>query len=192
MFEPPIIPSFTVPGPIDLGVPILELPYANQPSYEPIYLPARIQPGRVKIGTLDEPQETESEEKPTSQLTPPPLRIQIPKSNKQNEETWNDPQIKKNELNVQSQGVRQVNLLGAEVPVPETEILVAAATTATVSVVATLSATWTVKKLAGIMKPVLQQALNRLKKKKNVKVEKLTWARERLAKRQHRRLHKVT
>ena len=57
-----------------------------------------------------------------------------------------------------------------EIPMPSTEIMTAAATTAVISVAATLTATSIFKYLVMVMKPVLKQAWSKLtKKKKNPK-----------------------
>jgi len=53
-----------------------------------------------------------------------------------------------------------------EIPMPSTEIMTAAATTAVISVAATLTATSVFKYLVMIMKPVFKQAWSKLTKKK--------------------------
>ena len=53
-----------------------------------------------------------------------------------------------------------------EVPMPSTEIMTAAATTAVISVVATLTATSIFKYLVMVMKPVVKQTWNKITKKK--------------------------
>ena len=56
-----------------------------------------------------------------------------------------------------------------EIPMPSTEIMTAAATTAVISVAATLTATSVFKYLVMVMKPLLKQAWSKLTKKKNPK-----------------------
>ena len=56
-----------------------------------------------------------------------------------------------------------------EIPMPSTEIMTAAGTTAVISVAATLTATSVFKWLVTIMKPVLKQAWSKLTKKKKKK-----------------------
>ena len=56
-----------------------------------------------------------------------------------------------------------------EIPMPSTEIMTAAATTAVISVAATLTATSIFKYLVMVMKPLLKQAWSKLTKKKNQK-----------------------
>ena len=62
-----------------------------------------------------------------------------------------------------------VPFMDVEVPMPSTEIMTAAATTAVISVAATLTATSVFKWLVTIMKPVLKQAWSKLTKKKEKK-----------------------
>jgi len=56
-----------------------------------------------------------------------------------------------------------------EIPMPSTEIMTAAATTAVISVAATLTATSIFKYLVMVMKPLLKQAWSKLTKKKEKK-----------------------
>ena len=56
-----------------------------------------------------------------------------------------------------------------EIPMPSTEIMTAAGTTAVISVAATLTATSIFKYLVMVIKPVLKQAWSKLTKKKKVK-----------------------
>ena len=53
-----------------------------------------------------------------------------------------------------------------EIPMPSTEIMTAAATTAVISVAATLTATSIFKYLVMVMKPLLKQAWSKITKKK--------------------------
>ena len=71
-----------------------------------------------------------------------------------------------------------------EVPVPRQEILVAAGTTASVSVVATLTATAVFKRSVQVLKPLVNQIVKRIQKKRGKKT--LSWARQRLAQRHGR------
>lgn len=74
---------------------------------------------------------------------------------------------------------------GVEIPIPKPEILVAAGTTATVSVGATLLATSVFKKCVSAFKPVIKQIVNRVQRK--LGKTPVSWSRQRLAQR-HRRL----
>ena len=74
---------------------------------------------------------------------------------------------------------------GVVIPIPKPEILVAAGTTATVSVGATLLATSVFKKCVSAFKPVIKQIINRVQRK--LGKTPVSWSRQRLAQR-HRRL----
>ena len=67
-------------------------------------------------------------------------------------------------------GMRKIDIpfINKEMPVPETEILVTATTTAVVSVAATLTATAAFKYTVTAMKPILKTAWKKLSQKKKV------------------------
>lgn len=172
MVEPPLIPAFPLPGALELGVPPLELPRALQPSYVPLRSPAPVAPVEIPLVPGDpEPQES-SEEKKGSDPQLPQIPIRLPETNTQDEET------------LEIEGVMELDLWGLSIPLPKPEILVAAGTTATVSVAATLSATWTLKKVTALMKPLVKQVVARLQKLRKKEVP--TWSRERLAQRRRK------
>ena len=130
--EPPVFPSLRLPEPVVLPRPVLEVPRADLPSYEPLVVPPsdlRAPPG-VK-GT------TESDKPKPKPPTPP-----IPKV----------PTVR-------------VPYTELDVPVPDGIVLTTAATTAVVSVAATLTATSLFKWLVTVMKPVFKQAWTRITKK---------------------------
>jgi hypothetical protein len=136
--EPPLFPSITLPEPLQLPPPILEVPRADIPSYKPLVVPPsdlRPPPGVSPIKTT----ESEVKPKPKPPITPP---IKPPE--------------------VQTFEVPGTDI---EVPVPSGEILVTAATTAFVSVAATLLATSLFKHLVSLFKPIIKQAWNKMKKK---------------------------
>ena len=138
--EPPLFPSITLPEPLQLPPPILEVPRADIPSYKPLVVPPsdlRPPPGISPIKT------SESKAKPKSK---PP----------------DTPPIKPPE--VQTFDVPGTDI---EVPVPSGEILITAATTAFVSVAATLLATSLFKHLVSLFKPIIKQAWNKMKKKED-------------------------
>jgi len=141
--EPPLFPSITLPEPLQLPPPILEVPRADIPSYKPLVVPPsdlRPPPG-IKPNAEDQPPKT----------TPKP---QVP--------VVKPPSIKPPE--VQTFEVPGTDI---EVPVPSGEILVTAATTAFVSVAATLMATSLFKHLVSLFKPIIKQAWNKMKKKED-------------------------
>lgn len=137
--EPPLLPSITLPEPPNLPGPVLDIPEADIPSYTPLVVPPsdlRPPPGV----------------KPNRQPGTPP-KPQIP--------VVQPPPIQPPE-------VRTLDVPGTdiEVPVPSGEILVTAATTAFVSVAATLSATALFKYLVTLLKPVFKQAWSKITTKK--------------------------
>ena len=139
MGDPPILPSINLPlhilpEPPILPKPILEVPTADVPSYEPMIAPP--EELRPPVGVPKEGEEEVKEDKKQQPENPLPevKRINIP---------WTD----------------------IEIPVPKEEIVVTAATTAAVSVVATLTATSLFNYLVKIFKPVFMQAVKRIQKK---------------------------
>ena len=140
MTEPPVFPSINLPtqvlpNPPLLPRPILEIPRADIPKYIPMVAP----PDELKppVGVPKEGEEEVEEDKKTQQQENP-----LPE-------------------------VRRINIpwTDIEVPVPKEEIVVTAATTAAVSVVATLTATSLFNYLVKIFKPVFMQAVKRIQKK---------------------------
>ena len=138
--EPPLFPSITLPEPLLLPPPILDIPRADIPSYTPLVVPPsdlRPSPG-IKPNARDNP--------PKAVLKSPQL-----------------PPIQPPE--VQTLGIPGTDI---EVPVPSTAIVVTAATTAFVSVAATLITTSLFKHLVSLFKPILKQAWNKMKKKEDL------------------------
>jgi|TARA_B100000073_G_scaffold31127_1_gene23669 hypothetical protein len=136
--EPPVLPSVVLPEPPNLPRPILDIPRADLPSYKPLVVPPSDlrPPPGIKSDPKDEPPKSK-----VPVVTPPP--IQLPE--------------------VQTFEVPGTDI---EVPVPSGEILVTAATTAVVSVAATLSATALFKYLVTLLKPVFKQAWSKITTKK--------------------------
>jgi len=138
--EPPLFPSITLPEPLQLPPPILDIPRADIPSYTPLVVPPsdlRPPPG-INPDARDNP--------PKAAPKPPQL-----------------PPIQPPE--VQTLGLPGTDI---EVPVPSTAIVVTAATTAFVSVAATLIATSLFKHLVSLFKPIIKQAWNKMKKKEDL------------------------
>ena len=139
--EPPVFPSITLPEPLQLPAPVLEVPRAEIPSYRPLVVPPsdlRPPPG-VKSSPAKEQSKPPTPKPPAIPIPPPP---QIPE-------------------------VQTFDVPGTDVtlPVPSGEVLVTAATTAFVSVAATLTATSLFKHLVSLFKPVFKQAWNKITKK---------------------------
>ena len=139
MVEPPIFPSINLPGqvipePPILPEPILAVPTADVPSYQPMIAPPEF-------------------------LRPP---VGVPREGE--EEVKEEPEeLKENPI----PEVRKINIpwTEVEIPVPREEIVATAATTAAVSVVATLTATSMFNYLVKILKPVFMQVVKRIQKK---------------------------
>ena len=134
--EPPVLPSLTLPEPLQLPVPILEVPKANIPAYKPIVVP----PADLKA---------------PPGITGKPLEGQQPTKPKPN------TPVKAPEVDYVT-----VPIIDKEVPVPSQTILVTAVSTATVSVAATLTATAVFKKLVSLLKPIIKTAWTKITKKK--------------------------
>ena len=135
---PPVLPVIRLPEPLVLPRPVLEVPRADLPSYKPIVVPpSDLRPPPGVAGT------TPSEQEPKKAAPKPKPKPPTP------------PEIR----------YWEVPVLDKEIPVPSAEILSTAATTATVSVAATLTATAIFKQLVSVMKPVIKKILT--KKKKN-------------------------
>ena len=135
---PPVLPVMRLPEPLVLPRPVLEVPRADLPSYKPIVVPpSDLRPPPGVAGT------TPSEQEPKKTVPKPKPKPPTP------------PEIR----------YWEVPVLDKEIPVPSAEILSTAATTATVSVAATLTATAIFKQLVSVMKPVIKKILT--KKKKN-------------------------
>ena len=141
MTEPPVFPSISLPtqilpAPPVLPRPILEIPRAQAPTYMPMIAPP--EELRPPVGVPKEGEEEVTEDKKTQTQQENPL-----------------PEV------------RRINIpwTDVEIPVPKEEIVATAATTAAVSVVATLTATSLFNYLVKIFKPVFMQAVKRIQKK---------------------------
>ena len=141
MGDPPIFPSINLPtqilpNPPILPTPILEVPRADVPTYMPMFAPPDQLRPPVGVPREGEEEVTEEEKAQTKQENPLPE-------------------------------VRRINIpwTDVEIPVPKEEIVATAATTAAVSVVATLTATSLFNYLVKIFKPVFMQAVKRIQKK---------------------------
>ena len=137
--EPPALPVLKLPEPPALPRPVLEVPRAELPSYKPLVVPPndlRPPPG-IKSS---EPSE-KNEPQPAKPPVTPPIPIPPPQ-------------------------VRYIDVPGTDVdvPLPSNEILVTAGTTATVSVIATLTATAVFKRTVQVLKPIIKKLLTRKSK----------------------------
>ena len=134
--EPPVLPVLRLPDAPQLPRPVLEVPRAELPSYKPLVVP------------------------PNDLRPPPGIKSSEPSEK-------NEPQPKKPPVTppIPAQ-VRYIDVPGTEleVPLPSNEILVTAGTTATVSVVATLTATAIFKRTVQVLKPIIKKLLTRKSK----------------------------
>lgn len=212
MQEPLIIPSFELPKEPVLPAPVMEIPIPDLPKYEPIFIPQRVQPGSIEqLLAPEEPEVLEEGREPVEEEKTPseepesedrsvdkilqqalPYLRRSPKLDSLDGWPWEDDiepslPLEEKEAEVPAEkeleGVVTVQVLGVGLPMPEPEILVAAGATATTSVAATLATTSLIKKLSGVMKPVIKKAIAKLQ---HQEVEELSWGRERLAQRLHR------
>ena len=147
--DPPKLPSLLLPEAFQLPIPILEVPQADIPSYEPLVVPPNVlrpPPGIEGINIDPPPQDTDSQQQ------------------QQNNPTLAKPAIPAIPPEAQ---IIEIPFTDIEVPMPTTTIMTTAATTAFISVAATLAATSLFKYLVMLMKPIMKQAWNKITKKKN-------------------------
>ena len=157
MGEPPLLPRYSLPPALEIPRVTLDQPSALIPSYRPLVVPPsdlRAPEGVKASGEAEK--NTEKKEQPKQP------EISLPKEVTEFTIPFTDYQV----------------------PVPKQEILVAAGTTASVSVVATLTATAVFKRSVQILKPLIQQAVKRLKKSRGQEVP--SWSRQRLEQRRRR------
>ncbi len=143
--DPPKLPSLMLPKASDIPTPILELPQADLPSYKPLVVPPNtLRPpiGIKGINTEDEAPTKKTEPKSTT----PPIKPYVP------------PEAQ----------IIGVPFTDIEVPMPTTTIMTTAATTAFISVAATLLGQSLFKYLVTLFKPIIKQAWSKLTKKKTV------------------------
>ena len=134
--EPPVLPYIRLPEPLQLPRPILEVPSADIPSYKPLVVP------------------------PADLRPPPGIKGTTP-----SEQPPTNPPAPKIPVKPQTPTVR-IPTTEIDVPVPDGIVLTTAATTAVVSVAATLTATSLFKWLVTVMKPLFKTAWTKITKKK--------------------------
>ena len=146
--NPPKLPSLNLPAAPNLPIPILEVPQADVPSYRPLVVPPntlRPPPGIEGINTDPAP---EAETKTPTPAKPQPI-------------TPPEAQIV------------EIPFTDIEVPMPTTTIMTTAATTAFISVGATLIGQSLFKYLVTLFKPIIKTAWSKLKKKTPTKNQKI-------------------
>jgi hypothetical protein len=157
MGEPPLLPRYSLPKALEIPRVTLDQPKALIPSYRPLVVPPsdlRAPPG---VSSANE----EKKDKDPKEQTERP-EVSLPKEITSFTIPFTD----------------------YELPVPKQEILVAAGTTASVSVVATLTATAVFKRSVQALKPIITQLVKRIQKKRGKEVP--SWSRQRLAQRRDR------
>ena len=139
--EIPAFPYPVLPEAPGLPGPILDVPQADLPTYKPLVVPPntlRAPPGiqGINSDSNDEaPQDTDPSVTPTTPYVPPEAQI------------------------------IEVPFTDIEVPMPTTTIMTTAATTAFISVAATLIGQSLFKHLVTLFKPIIKTAWSKLKKK---------------------------
>jgi len=138
----PVFPYLELPEAPGLPGPILEVPKGELPSYKPLVVPPsslRPPPGikGFDSNSYDEPpKDTKPEAKPAKPYVPPEAQI------------------------------IGIPFTDIEVPMPTTTIMTTAATTAFISVAATLIGQSLFKYLVSLFKPIIKQLWSKLRKKK--------------------------
>ena len=137
----PVFPYLELPEAPGLPGPILDVPRADLPSYKPLVVPPsalRPPPGikGIDSNSYDEaPKDTKPVASPIKPYVPPEAQI------------------------------IGIPFTDIEVPMPTTTIMTTAATTAFISVAATLIGQSLFKYLVSLFKPIIKQLWSKLKKK---------------------------
>lgn len=191
--DPRQVPKPHLPESLSLPAPVLEWPRAEIPSYTPLVYPYANGGPNGSFGVdTSEPQAEPQEKKPAPPLAPsiPVPALTIPEPQFQTPEYT--PSLQPEQQNrPQLAEATTITLPGTDIqiPVPKAEIVTAAAVTSVVSVAATLTATSLFKRLVSLLKPVINVIIKRVNKLLNKK--QLTFGRQKLLLRRHKRLHKV-
>ena len=144
--EPPKLPTLLLPESPILPPRVLEVPRAQLPSYKPIVVP----PNTLRPPPGVEGVNVEEEAPKEGAKTPGKINTNIP------------PEAQ----------IVEIPFTDIEVPMPTTTIMTTAATTAFISVGATLTATSLFKYIVMVLKPVFKQTWSKLTKKKNPSLKK--------------------
>ena len=150
MGDEPLFPSITlpdaltIPGAIDIATPTLERPTLDIPTFPTIVIaPSTLAPP-VGVITADLEEVLEEELQRKQEGKPPKPKQEAAE-------------------------VKRIDIPFTDLtfPVPKEEILVTAGTTASVSVIATLTVTSLFKQTVKVMKPIIMQIAKRIQKKLN-------------------------
>ena len=190
-------PNLKIPEPLVIPLPNYEIPQLNlfeYPKIKSFFNPKESTPLTQDNNKEEEEEEKEEEEeekekdKTEENKNVPSNSIRLPKNLNVNiEDQYNDDAIQNLEGTTQiSSEVNVLTIPGTEleVPVPKAEILTAAGLTASVSVIATLSATWAFKRSVQVLKPLINLIIKRIQKLRNKPMA--TFGRKRLAERRYK------
>ena len=150
MGDEPLLPSILlpsglpIPGALELPAPTIEQPTADLPSYDPIVIAPSVLAPPVGVITADLEEVLEEELQRKQEGKPPKPKQEAAE-------------------------VKRIDIPFTDLtfPVPKEEILVTAGTTASVSVIATLTVTSLFKQTVKVMKPIIMQLAKRIQKKLN-------------------------
>jgi len=150
MGDEPLLPSILlpsglpIPGALELPAPTIEQPTADLPSYDPIVIAPSVLAPPVGVITADLEEVLEEELQRKQEGKPPKPKQEAAE-------------------------VKRIDIPFTDLtfPVPKEEILVTAGTTASVSVIATLTVTSLFKQTVKVMKPIIMQIAKRIQKKLN-------------------------
>ena len=150
MGDEPLLPSILlpsglpIPGALELPAPTIEQPTANLPSYDPLVIAPSVLAPPIGVITADLEEVLEEELERKQEGKPPKPKQEAAE-------------------------VKRIDIPFTDLtfPVPKEEILVTAGTTASVSVIATLTVTSLFKQTVKVMKPIIMQLAKRIQKKLN-------------------------
>ena len=150
MGDEPLLPSILlpsglpIPGALELPAPTIEQPRATLPSYDPLVIAPSVLAPPVGVITADLEEVLEEELQRKQEGKPPKPKQEAAE-------------------------VKRIDIPFTDLtfPVPKEEILVTAGTTASVSVIATLTVTSLFKQTVKVMKPIIMQLAKRIQKKLN-------------------------
>ncbi len=136
--------ALTIPNAVDIPTPTLEQPTAELPTFPTIVVAPAVLAPPVGVPTVEMEQLMEEELQRKQEGKPPKPKQEAAE-------------------------VRRVDIPFTDLtfPVPKEEILVTAGTTASVSVIATLTVTSLFKQTVKVMKPIIMQIAKRIQKKFN-------------------------
>jgi len=187
--ERPLLTPPLLPGPLQLPAPVLELPKAELPSYTPLTFPFAegVSNDGIRVRLLGA--EDNAEGKKPAETVKPPIVVPAPKVPEPLYQTPDKKPVLPDLPQLAESTTITLPGTDIQIPVPRAEIVSAAAITSVISVTATLTVTSLFKRLVSMFKPVISNLLKKIDKIRNKKP--LTFGRQRLELRRHRRLHKV-